>query len=120
EQHHGDGVEDADGGQLEMLHHEHPAERGRGIEGEAEVEPSRPQGLLARAGELEEIVAEHTHDAEGDRDEYRERRVSHRRLAGRSPVSASAAESPLSTRVTRASARMAARRPSFAARPQYR
>src|SRR5262245_51997889 len=41
----------------------------------------RPERLLSSAGELEEIVAQHADHTEGDRDEHRERRLSHRRLA---------------------------------------
>src|SRR5262249_13430126 len=54
QQHHRDGVENADRGQLQALHHEDPAERGRGVQDEAGVEHDRPQRLLAPAGELEE------------------------------------------------------------------
>src|SRR5262249_34536341 len=49
-------------------------------EGEAEVKPPRPQRLLARAGELEEVVTQHADHAEGNRDEHRDRTCSHRRL----------------------------------------
>src|SRR5439155_1479214 len=56
QQDHGDRVEDADGSQLRVPHHEHPAERGRGVEREPEIEPPGPERPLACAGELEKVV----------------------------------------------------------------
>ena len=81
EQDHGDRVEDTNGGQLQVPHHEHPAECGRSVKGESEIKPPRPERLLSRAGEFEEVVAQHANHTEGDRDENRERVFVHRRLA---------------------------------------
>src|SRR5262245_2587082 len=52
QQDHGDRIEHANGGQLHVPHHEHPAESGRGVEDEPEIEPPCPERLLARAREL--------------------------------------------------------------------
>jgi len=64
----GDRVKDADGSQLQLFHYEYPAEGGRGVEREAKVKPTRPQRLLARAGELEEVVPQYTDHAENTRE----------------------------------------------------
>jgi hypothetical protein len=63
------------------LHHEHPAERRRGIQGEAEVEPGCLERILLPAGELEEIIAQHTDDTERDRDNHSDGLVIHSRPA---------------------------------------
>jgi len=53
----------------------------RSVDSEADIKPTRPQGLVAGARELEEIVAQHADRTEGHRDEDREHRFSHRRVA---------------------------------------
>src|SRR5262249_288479 len=89
----------ADRGQLQALHHENPAERGRGVQDEADVEHDRPQRLLAPAGELEEVIAQHTDHAECDRDEHRDRRWSHRRLSASAyPLPGPLGERPITKR----------------------
>src|SRR5262249_6680960 len=65
--------------QLQMLHDKHPAERGRGVEGEAKVKPRRLKRLLAPAGDLEKVVTQNADDTEGNRHEHRESLCSHRR-----------------------------------------
>lgn len=62
-------------------HYEYPPKRRRSIDSEADIKPTCPQGLLVRARKLEEIVAQHADRTEGDRDEDREHRFSHRRVA---------------------------------------
>src|SRR5207249_7424660 len=74
EQHHGNGVDNADGGQLQVSHYEYPPKRRRSIDSEADIKPTCPQGLVARARQLEEIVAQHADGTEGDRDEDSEQR----------------------------------------------
>src|SRR5437773_1837578 len=58
----------------------HPKCR-RSIDSEADIKPTCPQGLIARARELEKVVAQHADRTEGHRDEDCEHRFSHRRLA---------------------------------------
>ena len=42
QQYHRNGVDNADGGQFEVSHHENPSERGRSIDGEPDIKPTRP------------------------------------------------------------------------------
>src|SRR5439155_22335742 len=53
----------------------------RSVDSEADIKPTRPQGLVAGARELEEIVPQHADRTEGDRNEDREHRFFHRRVA---------------------------------------
>ena len=68
QQHQGDRVKDANGSQFQVFHYEHPTEGGRCVESEAKIKPTRPQRLLARAGELEEVVTQYTNHAKHNRD----------------------------------------------------
>src|SRR5204862_7856004 len=70
-------VNDAHGGQLQASHNDLPLERGCSVHNEADINPPRPQRLLTRAGESEEIVPHHADRTEGDRHEYRENRFVH-------------------------------------------
>src|SRR6185369_8191275 len=73
EQHdHRDGVEDADGAELQVLHHEEPTEGRRGVDREADVEGGTPERRIPCARELQEVIAEHAHRAERDRHQHRE------------------------------------------------
>src|SRR5262249_45535430 len=73
QQDHRHRVQHADGRELQVLHHEDPAERRRGVDREADVEVWRPERVLLVAGELQEVVAENAQQAESDGDEHRER-----------------------------------------------
>jgi hypothetical protein len=64
-----------------VSHYEYPPKCCRSIDSEADIKPPCPQGLVARARELEEIVAQHANRTESDGDEDREHRFFHRRVA---------------------------------------
>jgi len=64
-----------------VLHYEHPAERGRGVQDEAKIKPTGSQRLLARAGELEEVVTQYADHAEDNGDQHCDCPCSHRQFA---------------------------------------
>src|SRR5262249_4270970 len=73
QQDHRHRVQHADGRELQVLHHEDPAEGRGGVDREADVEVWRPERVLLVAGELQEVVAQDAQQAETDGDEHRER-----------------------------------------------
>src|SRR5581483_1355345 len=76
-QHQGYGVENADRSQLEVFHYEDPAERRRCVKSEPKIKPGCPEGLISRAGKLEEVISQHADQTKCNRDDYRDCLCSH-------------------------------------------